>query len=500
VAGTHILNDRYEMETPLGKGGMAHVYRGTDRVLDRTVAIKVLAGKYAEDDRFVARFRREAQAAAGLSHPNIVSVYDTGGEDGKHYIVMEYVEGETLADMLRREGRLDPDRAATIAAEVATALQAAHERGLVHRDVKPGNVMLDRDGRVKVVDFGIARAAADDTLTQTGLVLGTASYLSPEQAQGLTVDARSDVYSLGCVLFEMLTGRPPFEGDTPVSIAYRHVNEPPPRPRELDPSVPPHLDEAVLHALEKDPDSRFATAEAFRQAITGEREGAATVPIAAHGGDTDVLPPTGDTATQPAAPARRDLRWLPVALVAAAVLAIIGVIAAASREPDVSGRGEGRQDGQEEPPAEEPTEAAVLSVGEALGQLEDVVTETVEAGELSQETGQKVLEEAGKAFDEYSGGELEKALETLGKAHEEVDNAAAGDEGPFASPTAATALHAAIDAVAEAMAAFPPSIEGEGEGNGNGNEGEGEGNGNGGNGNSGKGNEGKGKGEGNGGK
>ncbi|HZA60285.1 MAG TPA: protein kinase [Actinomycetota bacterium] len=477
MAGTRVLNDRYEMGPPLGKGGMAHVYRGTDRVLDRTVAIKVLAERYAHDDRFVDRFRREAQAAAGLTHPNVVGVYDTGGEDGMHYIVMEYVEGPTLSEVLRREGRLDPDRAAAIAAEVATALHSAHERGLVHRDVKPGNVMLDRDGRVKVVDFGIARAAADDTLTQTGLILGTASYLSPEQAQGLTVDARSDVYSLGCVLYEMLTGRPPFQGETPVSIAYKHVNERAVRPSTLNADVPPHLDQAVMRALEKDPDARFATAEAFRQAIAGDIKGAATVPIAAAGGDTDVLPATSTTPTRTAAPRRRNVSWLPVALIAAAVLAVIGVIAIAFREPDAAARRQGGQAEQGQPPAEEPTDVEVTSVGQALGQLEDVVIQAVNAGELSEETGGKILEEAGKAFEEYSAGELEGALEALGSAHEEIDKAAAGVEGQFASPAAATAIHAAIDAVAEAMSASPPAAE-EGEGNGEeGNGGEGQGNG-----------------------
>ena len=459
MAGTRILNDRYEVGAPLGKGGMAHVYRGTDRVLDRTVAIKVLAGKYAEDDRFVARFRREAQAAAGLSHPNIVGVYDTGGEDGKHYIVMEFVEGETLANVLRREGRLDPDRAAAIAVEVATALHAAHDRGLVHRDVKPGNVMIDRDGRVKVVDFGIARAAADDTLTQTGLVLGTASYLSPEQAQGVPVDARSDVYSLGCVLFEMLTGRPPFEGDTPVSIAYKHVNEAPPHPRELVPSLPPHLDEAATRALEKDPDARFPTAEAFRQAIAATADGAATVPIAAAGGDTDVLPPTAEappTAVQP----RRSRAWIPVALAAAAVLAVIGVVFATTRDPEQAGR---RGNAQEQP-AQEPTTPAVASVGVALDNLKNVVIDAVEAGQLTEETGGRILEEAAKAFQEYSRGDLDKALEALSHAHEVVDEAEAGIDDVFTSPEVVAALHGAIDAVAEAMqASAPATVEPEGE-------------------------------------
>jgi len=453
MAATRILNDRYEMGTPLGKGGMAHVYRGTDRVLDRTVAIKVLSGKYAGDDSFVTRFRREAQAAAGLNHANIVGVYDTGDEGQMHYIVMEYVEGETLGDVLRRDGRLDPERAAAVAVEVATALHAAHEKGLVHRDVKPGNVMIDREGRVKVVDFGIARAAADDTLTQTGLVLGTASYLSPEQAQGLPVDARSDIYSLGCVLYEMLTGRPPFDGDTPVAIAYMHVNETPPGPSELEPSIPPHLDQAVMRALEKDPEARFPTAEAFRAAVDGGGPGTATIPIAAPGGDTDVLPVTTPTeAVEPAARPGRGRSWFPVALLAAAVLAMIGVVALASREP--AGQRAGREPtGQEPPPDEEPA-PPVLTVAQALGGLEDVVIDLFETDQLTEDVGRKVLEEAQKASEEYSDGELDKALEHLGDAHADVDEGLA--EGQVASPEVADTLHGAIDAVAAAMQAAPP--------------------------------------------
>ena len=455
MATARVLNDRYEMGSPLGKGGMAHVYRGTDRVLDRTVAIKVLSGKYAGDESFVARFRREAQAAAGLNHANIVGVYDTGDEGTMHYIVMEYVAGETLADVLRREGRLDPDRAGAIGAEVATALQAAHDSGLVHRDVKPGNVMIDRDGRVKVVDFGIARAAADDTLTQTGLVLGTASYLSPEQAQGLPVDARSDVYSLGCVLYQMLAGRPPFEADTPVSIAYMHVNEAPVPPREIDPSIPPHLDRAVMRALEKDPDARFPAAEAFRIALASGGQGTATVPIAAAGGDTDVLPPT---APEPvvAGPSRRR-SWITVALVAAVVLAAIGAIALANREPGVSGREDGRQtDGQEQPPAEEPTTPAA-PVEPALGVLNAVLTEAVNAEELTFDAAGTIADRADAAQEAWLAGDADKALEELSKAHEEVDKAF--EDGEIASEETSAAIHEAISAVEGAVTASAPVEE-----------------------------------------
>src|ERR687895_580089 len=332
-----VLNERYKVETTLGEGGMARVYRGTDQVLDRTVAIKVLADRYAEDDNFVTRFRREAQAAAALSHPNVVAVFDTGDDAAAHYIVMEYVEGRTLGEVLKVEGPLDADRASAIAEDVATALQAAHERGLVHRDVKPGNVMIDTEGRIKVMDFGIARAAADDTLTQTGTVLGTAAYLSPEQARGDAVDARSDIYSLGCVLYEMLSGRAPFTGDSAVSIAFRHVNDRPDPPSAHHPGIPPELEAVTMRALEKDPARRHQSAEEFRQALAAApAAGGDTGPMGG-GGDTDLLPvaaPPDATTPITAEPTPTDLSrragfpsWLPLALIAAAVLALAGILA-----------------------------------------------------------------------------------------------------------------------------------------------------------------------------
>jgi len=230
---THdVLVDRYELGPVLGQGGMAKVYRGLDRQLGRQVAIKVLAPPFDRDGEFVERFQREARAAAGLSHPNIVAVFDSGSDDGTHFIVTELVDGETLADRLRRDGPMPPGEAVAVAVDIARALAAAHERGLIHRDIKPGNVMLLPDGRVKVVDFGIARAAGSDTLTNTGVVLGSTAYLSPEQAGGQPVDERADLYALGCVLYEMLTGQVPFSADTPIGTMYRHVNEdaPPPSP------------------------------------------------------------------------------------------------------------------------------------------------------------------------------------------------------------------------------------------------------------------------------
>jgi eukaryotic-like serine/threonine-protein kinase len=285
-----VLADRYEVEELLGQGGMARVFRGTDRVLNRKVAVKVLSPQFAGDDQFVARFRREAQAAAALNHPNIVSVYDTGDQSDVHYIVMEYVEGRTIRDVIREEGPLHPQRGTEIAQAVGRALAAAHQAGLVHRDIKPGNIMLTREGEVKVMDFGIARTATGDPLTQTAAVLGTASYLSPEQAQGSAVDARSDIYSLGCVLYEMLTGRPPFTGDSPVAIAFKHVREDPVPPGRLNLDVPSSLEAVVMKAMAKNPDNRYQTADELREDLERVAAGLPTLATPVLPGDaTEVV-------------------------------------------------------------------------------------------------------------------------------------------------------------------------------------------------------------------
>lgn len=242
------------------------MFEAADRMLDRRVAVKILHQRFAETDTFVARFRKEALAAANLSHPNIVSIYDWGHEDDTYFIVMELVKGRSLREVLNNEGRILPRRAAEIAAEVASALEVAHRKQVVHRDIKPGNILLAEDGTVKVTDFGVARAREDSlNLTKAGAVIGTATYFSPEQARGDPADERSDLYSLGVVLYEMLAGRPPFSGETPVSVAYQHVTAEVPSPRQLNPAVPAALERIVMRSLEKDPSRRYGRAADLRR-------------------------------------------------------------------------------------------------------------------------------------------------------------------------------------------------------------------------------------------
>jgi beta-lactam-binding protein with PASTA domain/tRNA A-37 threonylcarbamoyl transferase component Bud32 len=259
-----VFSNRYEIQRGIARGGMAEVYLARDQLLDRPVAVKVLFAEYARDPSFVERFRREAQSAANLSHPNIVAIYDWGQERGTYFIVMEYVRGRSLRDVVQVNGPFSPRRTAEIGAEIAGALEFAHRSGVVHRDVKPGNVLLTAEGDVKVTDFGIARAGTGEALTQTGAVMGTATYFSPEQAQGQAVDGRSDVYSLGVVLYEMVTGEPPFTAESPVAVAYKHVREDPDVPSAHAPDLPPDLEQIILTAMAKDADARYQTADELR--------------------------------------------------------------------------------------------------------------------------------------------------------------------------------------------------------------------------------------------
>ena len=280
----HLLGGRYQVGELIGRGGMAEVHAGHDTRLGRTVAIKILRSDLARDPAFLSRFRREAQSAAGLNHPAIVAVYDSGEDEDVEaggatvalpYIVMEYVEGHTLREVLNAERIMGPADAARVTEAILDALSYSHRMGIVHRDIKPGNVMLTPSGAVKVMDFGIARAIADTaaTMTQTQSVIGTAQYLSPEQAQGLPVDARSDLYSTGCLLYELLTGRTPFVGDSPVSVAYQHVGQPPQPPSAHQPGLSSEFDAVVLHALVKDRDARYQDAAQFRTDLAAARSG-----------------------------------------------------------------------------------------------------------------------------------------------------------------------------------------------------------------------------------
>ncbi|WP_411143052.1 Stk1 family PASTA domain-containing Ser/Thr kinase [Streptomyces sp. x-80] len=281
------LGGRYELGSVLGRGGMAEVYLAHDSRLGRTVAVKTLRVDLARDPSFQARFRREAQSAASLNHPSIVAVYDTGEDyvDGVSipYIVMEYVDGSTLRELLHSGRKLLPERSLEMTTGVLQALEYSHRAGIVHRDIKPANVMLTRTGQVKVMDFGIARAMGDAgmTMTQTAAVIGTAQYLSPEQAKGEQVDARSDLYSTGCLLYELLTVRPPFIGDSPVAVAYQHVREEPQKPSNFDPEITPAMDAIVLKALVKDPDYRYQSADEMRADIEAALDGQ---PVAAAAG------------------------------------------------------------------------------------------------------------------------------------------------------------------------------------------------------------------------
>lgn len=347
---TRLLAGRYEVGELIGRGGMAEVHGAYDARLGRDVAVKMLRSELARDSTFLMRFRREAKSAASLNHPSIVAVFDsgedvlfeTGGADVPvPFIVMEYVRGRTLRDILHDEGPLEPMRAVRIMAQVLHALHYSHQHGIIHRDIKPANVMLDSADRAKVMDFGIARAIADTaaTMTNTSIVVGTAQYLSPEQAQGRDIDARSDLYSAGCLLYELVTGRTPFVGDSPVAIAYQHVGEPPQPPSMYAPDVPANLDVVILHALAKDPDRRYQSGDEFAadlesvlrreptiaaaaavdagELAPGPLPAKVSAPVAPATGAT-VLTRTSTTADEP----RRRNKALPWVLGALAVLAV----------------------------------------------------------------------------------------------------------------------------------------------------------------------------------
>jgi eukaryotic-like serine/threonine-protein kinase len=336
IAPDTMVDGRYRIIRRLGSGGMADVYCAEDTQLGRDIALKLLYRRFAEDTEFVERFRREASSAAGLQHPNVVQVFDRGQWDGTYYIAMEFLHGRNLKQIVRDHGALEPALAVELVIQILKAARFAHRRGIVHRDIKPHNVIVDDEGRAKVTDFGIARAGASD-MTETGSIMGTAQYLSPEQAQGLPVDARSDLYAIGIVLYELLTGAPPFDAESPVTIALKQVSEMPVPPMQRNPAVPPPLDAVVMRALRKEPSERFQDADAFVAALESAMAGGYFEPVAVAEDPVEALEEED----------RRN--WRRIALIALIVLALLALAIGAwllltpdkTRVPDVVGKRSG---------------------------------------------------------------------------------------------------------------------------------------------------------------
>jgi eukaryotic-like serine/threonine-protein kinase len=424
------LDGRYQLGSLLGVGGMARVYVASDRVLERPVAVKVLSPPYAQDPVFVERFRREARAAARLSHPNIVAVFDSGADADQPYLVMEYVAGQSLAQLLARQGRLAPRRAVELAVEVCAALAAAHAQGLVHRDVKPANVLVDAEGRVQVADFGIVKAAAATTLTGTGMVLGTAAYLSPEQAQGGPVDARSDLYSLGCVLYELLCGSPPFGSGadgSAVAVAARHLHQPPEPPSARNPQVDASLDAVVLTALAKEPAQRYQSAvelqDALERVLAGDAVAAGPGSPRAAAVPTEPLPGRTGVLAATTGPAVRDVGrrsgWPSWALPVAGMALGIGLVALLW--PDGAGTPTRGEAGSTATPA-----PSAPGVDAALAKLTAVVTAARQQGTADQEA-EDLLGQAGdvaKALQENPKEEGKGKGEGGGKGRDAAKKAA----------------------------------------------------------------------------
>jgi beta-lactam-binding protein with PASTA domain/predicted Ser/Thr protein kinase len=374
-----VFGNRYRTIEKIGSGGMADVYKAMDEVLGRTVALKIMHAHFSDDPNFVQRFKHEAQAAANLSHPNIVNIYDWGSQDNTYYIVMEYVRGTDLKALIQQRGPAAPAKAAEYAAQVCAALTVAHGYGIIHRDIKSHNLVLTPDGTVKVMDFGIARAM-DTTMTQTGSVLGTAQYVSPEQAQGRELTPASDLYSLGVVLYEMTTGRLPFEGDTPVSVALKHVNEDAVPPRQINPDIPPAIEAVIMRAMDKDLSRRYVTADQMRDDLLRAAQGR---PVAAtpRVDDTTVMPAVERSERIAAVrrtpvPQRSSNPWMWVGIAALLIVLGVGVawaaglIGGSGRVPDV--RGLSVADAR----------VAIEAAGLKVGNIDPKPDDTVPAGQV----------------------------------------------------------------------------------------------------------------------
>jgi serine/threonine protein kinase len=452
---------------------MAKVYRGTDLLLGRKVAVKVLAANLARDPQFVVRFQREARAAASLSHTNVVSVFDTGSDGESHYIVMEYIEGQTLADLIVSDAPLDPARASTIASAVCEALAVAHAAGMVHRDVKPGNILIDAAGVVKVMDFGIAKTSSDG-LTQVGSVLGTVAYLSPEQAAGERVDQRSDLYSLGCVLYEMLTGQPPISGESLIEVANKLSRYTPPPPSALNHEVPEALDSIVSKAISKLPEDRYQDAEQMRRALQkagsqsmlpGASEATQIIRPARGGGDgrTEVLP-----VQPPPRSHRLGLLVSGILLVAGGLYATFSgtegtnpdspptVVTTVPEAPSVLPT----RTTPSPSPSSSPSPAVSSRPSPSIDKrgpvvrsamrIQEVVNGGIAQGSVTERAGRNVLNEVERAFNQYDEGDIEDAVGDIQDAREEVAKYLSKQD---ISPESAAALNGALNEYERAIVA-----------------------------------------------
>jgi serine/threonine-protein kinase len=433
---------------------MSEIRRGDDVLLQRPVAIKLL--REDGDPRSIARFKQEAQILARLHHPNVVTVFDTGVDGGEGFIVMELVEGPTLRELLDREGRLSPERAAEIASALASALGFAHEHDVIHRDLKPANVLFMPDGRVKLADMGIARLLAPEALTATLTLRGTPRYVSPEQARGDQVDSRADLYSLGCVLFEMLTGRTPFEGNL-AALSYAHVHTPAPRVRSIDPAIPTEMDELVAAMLEKDPADRPQTADDVRTALDAAMRHVAVTQTA----PVEVVPPdptrrlsVGDLRPTPSVRPRRSVwAWVVIPLGLLGIIVLIALLARTGSDgrtnavpPSTPGGGS--------PTAEQspPEEVAGQSPEEAAGVVSQTVSDGIQAGEVTDHAGKDILHELDEILREFDkDGDVEKVVEKVGELRQKVSEAL--EKGEITSEARASAIDAALLGFAEALSA-----------------------------------------------
>jgi eukaryotic-like serine/threonine-protein kinase len=436
-----VLSDRYELGRVLGRGGMAEVREARDLRLRRRVAVKILHPSLADDPAFIERFRREATAVAALNHPSLVGIYDAGSDGDTRYLVMEYLEGTTLAELLRHEERLDLARVVEVGVAAASALQAVHQTGLVHRDVTPANIMVTPDGGVKLMDLGIARAVDATALTATASVIGTAAYLSPEQAQGMAADARSDIYGLGCVLYEAATGRRPFEGESPVAVAVQQVNAVPPRPSSLVADLPAELDTIVATAMAKDPAQRYATAAQLADDLRRLSRGVpVTAEAPAAAAPTQAMAAADATAVQPGPPpvdagpepgrsrASRVAAWVLAALVV--VVAALALALAAGLF-DTDGDDTTAVDGATtEPPGDTAPDAGPQTTPEVTTTPTDAPTTTAPAPATDfAAVDEAVAEVTAEADQALAGGEIDQSARDnlVDKAIDAADKARDGD-------------------------------------------------------------------------